>query len=178
MARWPGSTHDQTIFLNSAIFERFLKGEFIRNGRISLLLGDGGYGSESFLTIPLRQTNRTRTRAEILYQESHITTRNVVERLFGQWKKRFPCLWIGMRFRKLQSVLDVIVATAVLHNICKIHGEILPPNLPPNLEARYQFMLEQERAFQANDHTNASQLPSTIRSEVLRNYFETVAANR
>lgn len=24
VARWPGSTHDETVFLNSAIFERFL----------------------------------------------------------------------------------------------------------------------------------------------------------
>lgn len=42
VARWPGSIHDETIFLNSEIFTRFLSGEFRRNGRESLLLGDGG----------------------------------------------------------------------------------------------------------------------------------------
>lgn len=119
VARWPGGVHDETVFLNSMIFDRFLQGEFRRNGRESLLLGDGGYRTEPFLLVPLRQSTRERTPAEELYQRAHIATRNVVERFNGQWKKRFPCLWIGMRFRKLETVLNTIVATAVLHNICK-----------------------------------------------------------
>lgn len=49
VARWPGSTHDEIVFLNSNIFERFLNGEFKQNGRESIPLGDGGYGGEAFL---------------------------------------------------------------------------------------------------------------------------------
>lgn len=97
VARWPGSTHDQTVILNSTIFDRFLNGEFVRNGRDSILLGDGGYRAERFLAVPLRENrNRPRTRAEAAYQRIHIATRQIVERVFGQWKKRFPCLWIGI----------------------------------------------------------------------------------
>lgn len=80
MARWPGSVHDQTVFENSHIFDRFLNGEFAKNGRQSLLLGDGGYRSEIFLATPLRQTNQQRSRAEELYRRAHVTTRVVVER--------------------------------------------------------------------------------------------------
>lgn len=92
VARWPGAIHDETIFLKSRIYERFLSGEFVRNQRASILLGDGGYRAETFLATPLRATNDLSRPSERMYQESHILTRNVVERFMGQWKKRFPCL--------------------------------------------------------------------------------------
>lgn len=173
VARWPGSAHDETIFLNSTIFERFLNGEF---GRNSILLGDGGYRTEDFLAVPLRETQRQRTRAEILYQRSHIATRNTIERLFGQWKKRFPCLWIGMRFRKLETVQNVIVATAVLHNICKDRGDVLPPTLSPREEEMYNAAIEQEREFlEQNNLQRARKAPATIANDLLRNYFENIS---
>ncbi len=37
------------------------------------------------------------------------------------WKRRFACLAIGMRL-KLKTVITIIVATAVLHNIARLHG--------------------------------------------------------
>ena len=176
VARWPGSIHDETVFLNSEIFARFLNGEFRTNGRESLLLGDGGYRSETFLAVPLRQTNRQRTQAENNYQRAHISTRNVVERFNGQWKKRFPCLWIGMRFRKLETVMSVVVATAVLHNICKIRGDHLPPPLSRDEEEEYERALDIERNIIANMQqrrgTQANRQPATIANEMLRNYFE------
>ncbi|KAJ4430246.1 hypothetical protein ANN_22458 [Periplaneta americana] len=46
-----------------------------------------------------------------------------VERTFGVWKKRFPCLAFGLR-TKLQKTLKIIVATAVLHNLAVQHGEL------------------------------------------------------
>lgn len=176
VARWPGSIHDETVFLNSEIFARFLNGEFRTNGRESLLLGDGGYRSETFLAVPLRQTNRQRTRAENNYQRAHISTRNIVERFNGQWKKRFTCLWIGMRFRKLETVMSVVVATAVLHNICKIRGDHLPPPLSRDEEEEYERALDIERNIIANMQqrrgTQANRQPATIANEMLRNYFE------
>ncbi len=43
----------------------------------------------------------------------------------GVWKRRFACLSVGMRL-KICTTLTVIVATAVLHNIARLHGgEIL-----------------------------------------------------
>lgn len=172
VARWPGCIHDETVFLNSSIFERFLRGEFIRNGRPSILLGDGGYKSEQFLATPLRQTNRERTNAEKMYQSAHISTRNVVERLNGQWKKRFPCLWIGMRFRKLDTVLNVIVATAVLHNICKMRGDHLPPPLSPDEEARYDLAEQNAQQQNAHPQQNNNNNNNTIASQFLKNYFD------
>lgn len=102
VARWPGSNHVQTLFVNSNIFAQFLNGEFRRNGRESLFLGDGGYKSEQFSAVPLRATARQRTRAENMYQRSHISTRNVVERLIGQWKRRFHVYGLGCVFANLK----------------------------------------------------------------------------
>lgn len=171
VARWPGSTHDQTIFVNSNIFERFLAGEFVTNDRHSILLGDGGYRAEEFLATPLRATNPLNRPSERLYQRAHITTRNVVERFNGIWKKRFPCLWIGMRFRKLDTTLDVIVATAVLHNICKLFGDTESPPLTPDQELRYIEAVQQEHEFQNAQAVRHQQLNS-IPNQMLKLYFE------
>lgn len=66
------------------------------------------------------------TAADNLYNESHIRTRNVVERLIGVWKRRFPVLAYGNRCR-LDNILATIVAVAVLQNIAVDMHEDLPP---------------------------------------------------
>lgn len=43
--------------------------------------------------------------------------KNAVERLFGVLKRRFPCLSEGISLTT-EVICEVIVATAVLHNIC------------------------------------------------------------
>ncbi|XP_066585454.1 putative nuclease HARBI1 [Prorops nasuta] len=112
VARWPGSTHDSTIFQNSRLKQRFDNLEF-RNGAI---LGDRGYGNHRYLLTPLADPQ---TPAEFLYNESHIRTRCMVERCFGIWKRTFPVLRIGSRFQKPERTINVILATAVLHNIIR-----------------------------------------------------------
>ncbi|XP_018363578.1 PREDICTED: putative nuclease HARBI1 isoform X2 [Trachymyrmex cornetzi] len=124
VARWPGSTHDSTIFNNSQLRGTFEQG-IHRDG---LLLGDSGYPIKSYLMTPLLNP---RTPAEQLYNESHIRTRNIIERLFGIWKRRFPVLALGLRLQ-LNSVMAVIVATAVLHNVARQNGDEEPPE-DPNL---------------------------------------------
>ena len=57
------------------------------------------------------------TRAEQRYNYAQIRTRNPVERLFGVWKRRFPWVSMGLRVDR-QLTCEIIVATAILHNIC------------------------------------------------------------
>lgn len=59
--------------------------------------------------------------AEFLYNESQIRSRGKIERTFGIWKRRFSCLSTGLRCN-IPLVQDVIVATAVLHNIARIYA--------------------------------------------------------
>lgn len=110
VARWPGSVHDSTIFNNSFMRARCENGEF----RNKYLLGDSGYACKPYLLTPLLEVNNN---AEERYNNAHIRTRNSVERLFGVWKRRFPCLSLGMNVDPVKAC-NTIIATAVLHNMC------------------------------------------------------------
>ncbi|XP_030762453.1 putative nuclease HARBI1 [Sitophilus oryzae] len=90
VCRWPGSTHDSMIFRNSRVKAEFENGVYGNN----LLLGDSGYGVKPYLITPL--ANPT-TRAENLFNEAQIRTRNPIERCFGVLKRRFPILATGIR---------------------------------------------------------------------------------
>uniref|UniRef100_A0A1Y1M783 DDE Tnp4 domain-containing protein n=1 Tax=Photinus pyralis TaxID=7054 RepID=A0A1Y1M783_PHOPY len=85
-----------------------------------IILGDGGYPLRQYLITPLADPQ---TEAERLFNEAQIRTRNVIERTFGVWKRRFPVLSVGMRC-KLHLVQQTIVATAVLHNIAVLNNDI------------------------------------------------------
>lgn len=115
VARWPGSAHDSTIFNDSPLCAD------LENGRYpnSLLLGDSGYPCRSYLLTPFL---RPVTPAQEAYNVAQRSTRNVVERCFGIWKKRFPCLSFGLR-NNIQTSLHVIVACAVLHNIGFLYND-------------------------------------------------------
>lgn len=116
VARWPGSTHDSTIFNNSRIHARLDNNEF----NDCFIVADSGYQNKNFVMTPLLSV---RTPEENLYNESLIRTRNCVERSYGVWKRRFPILSVGLRLR-LDTVQSIVVSTAVLHNLCCTRREM------------------------------------------------------
>lgn len=60
---------------------------------------------------------------------AHITTRSIVERTFGVWKRRFPCLSIKLR-TKLNTTVKIILACAILHNVARVQRDDLPDMVP------------------------------------------------
>ncbi|XP_059062811.1 putative nuclease HARBI1 [Achroia grisella] len=153
VARWPGSTHDATIFNNSILRAQCDAGDFGNRW----LLGDSAYPNRSYLLTPLLNPV---TEAEIRYNESHIKTRNTIERTFGVWKRRFPVVALTLRV-SISNVHAIIVATAVLHNMCRnLNLQEIPPEveLPPtdNIEnsgAQNMIMLDmQHRADLINNY--------------------------
>lgn len=120
--QWPGSQHDSRIFQNSRLYTRYDQRQL--NG---LLVGDSGYPSLPFLLTPV--ANPT-TDAEETYNIVQSKTRRIVERTFGTWKRRFPCLSKGLT-NKLICSTAIVMACAVLHNLSLCYDNILPEDIEP-----------------------------------------------
>ncbi|XP_030848477.1 putative nuclease HARBI1 [Strongylocentrotus purpuratus] len=108
VARWPGSTHDSRIFSECTLKEQL---EARADGS-ELLLGDSGYPCLPYLLTPLL---RPQGRPNVRYNTAHKRGRCVIERTFGRWKRRFPCL-NDLRV-KVDTTFTIIVACSVLWNI-------------------------------------------------------------
>ncbi|XP_060601628.1 putative nuclease HARBI1 [Ruditapes philippinarum] len=80
VSKWPGSTHDSSIFENSS-----LKVHLERN-QIGHLLGDSGYALKKHLLTPLLNPSN---QMQSDYNKAHSSGRMVVERAFGMLKSRF-----------------------------------------------------------------------------------------
>ncbi|XP_032688572.1 putative nuclease HARBI1 [Odontomachus brunneus] len=102
---WPGSEHDSRMFQNLRIYIRYRERKL--NG---MLVGDAGYLLLPFLLTPI---NNPVTDEEISYNIIHNRTRGIVERTFGVWKRRFPCLSKGLSAKLLTSI-TIVVACAIL----------------------------------------------------------------
>lgn len=63
------------------------------------------------------------------YQAAHIRTRNSVERAFGVWKRRFPCLDMRLQHKPERSTI-IITACAALHNLACQRNDPCPPARP------------------------------------------------
>lgn len=159
VCRWPGATHDQTIFNNSSIKARFEMGVF----KDYCIIGDMGYANTPYLATPLLHCNEPE---EQLYNESCIRTRNCVERKYGVLKRRFPCLSCGMQFRKFNTTQYVIIACAVLHNIA-IDSNDQEPEIDPQFQ-RDLAATTIGLAVSSNNHTNNG---ANLRQQLLQGYF-------
>lgn len=123
------------------------------------LLGDNGYASKRYLLTPILNPI---TDQEKRYNIKHKSTRNLVERGIGIWKKRFPVIAVKMRQRLVNS-LKVIVATAVLHNIAVERNE--PDPLEPDMEIPAQFL----RAVPSIRYVREARADLSVRNEIVNN---------
>ncbi|XP_055842577.1 putative nuclease HARBI1 [Episyrphus balteatus] len=172
VARWPGSSHDATIF-NCCKVKNIMERQ---SGLYSdcFILGDSAYPQKSYLMTPLLNPNGT---AEQLYNESQIRSRGVIEKAFGILKRRFPILAYGARL-KLSTVLTIIIATCTLHNILRQNNILEDP--PESLDFNNEDL---ERVINAgqidvdhssrqnNARTNSSNLNMQKRMNLINDYF-------
>ncbi len=108
---WPGSVHDSRVLRNSTIFRH------LQDTRSSIiLLGDEGYPLHPFLMTPFKTPRDDKER---FYNKTHAKERVVIEKVFGQLKRRFPMLKYGVRLMSLKFVPADAICCAVLHNISK-----------------------------------------------------------
>lgn len=157
VARYDGSTHDSRIFRESKRRAMFVQGMYGN----AVLVGDSGYGSASYMMTSLQEC---RTPAENLYNESQIRTRNVIERFFGVWKRRFPVMALDLRVN-LMRVFPIITATLVLHNIARKLGEEVPCGFEMLLPAPWNELL-------AQDDIPVDNVPNPVNRTVTQNNSE------
>lgn len=163
VARWPGSTHDQTMLDFSLIKTRLQSGEF----GDGFLLGDSGYGNKNYLLTPLLNPI---SEPEKNYNNAFKSARqSTIECLFGRWKKRFPILSRKMLTDVSFSVI-CIVAVAVLHNICIDRNlEVPPVEGDPIINIEMEDDIVDGRILR-----NPRGPENRVRNEIIRNFFTNV----
>lgn len=108
-AQWPGSVQDSRIWRRSEIYN------ILKNERNVVVLGDMGYGISPWCLTPYK---KPQGRSQQNFNKIHAKARVVIERCFGQIKKRFPIIGYLLRISQ-DKIPSVIVACAVLHNLAK-----------------------------------------------------------
>lgn len=153
-AQWPGSVHDSRILKNSAIYVQMNN---MRHNNM-VLLGDSGYGINRWLMKPYRNPE---TPEEIAFNTLFTKERVIIERCFGQLKRRFPILQYMVRV-KLDRVASVIISCAVLHNISKYLNDPLPVD-----EEEEDVMNDEEEEYNLeNDDENVRRRGLQRREEI------------
>ena len=158
VVRWPGLVHDSRIFKNSLICAKFENYEI--NG---WLLGDNGYSCTRYLLTPVLSPT---TEAEERYNKAHIKTRNLIERAFGCWKRKFNILNVRMQ-TKLSNSLNIIMACAVIWNIIKDEEDAGEDD--SDLENFITDALDQNNLQDQLDDIQST--GSTLRSEIIQRHF-------
>lgn len=97
--------------------QRELERCFNNGDHNSWLLGDSSYPQQPWLMTPI--LNVAPGSPQELYNNAHAAARNCIERCFGVLKGKFRCL-LGERTLRYspEKVGTIVVACAVLHNIC------------------------------------------------------------
>jgi hypothetical protein len=136
-AEWAGSTHDSRILRNSTL------AAIMKRLNNAILPGDGGYGISPWLITPYKNPV---TLQQLFFNQTYAKERVIIERCFGQLKRRFPMLGYKMRV-KLESIPAFIICCAVLHNISKYlkDPEDFPEIVEPEEYLRDQHAIEESR---------------------------------
>ncbi|CAB4003678.1 Hypothetical predicted protein [Paramuricea clavata] len=131
---WPGRVHDARVFSNSTIFRRGNEQQLFPRDLVKeicgvdippFLVGDPAYPLLPWLLKGYPRNEASENQRKFNYQLSR--ARMTVENTFGRWKGRFP------RFHKrvdmeVPSLIEVVHASCVLHNICEIRKDDFLPN--------------------------------------------------
>ncbi|XP_031117256.1 protein ANTAGONIST OF LIKE HETEROCHROMATIN PROTEIN 1-like [Ipomoea triloba] len=144
---WPGSMTDDKILEKSALYERANRGLL----KDLWVVGNSGYPLTDWVLVPY--THQNRTWAQHGFNEKLSGVQAVAKEAFMRLKARWSCLQKRTEV-KLQDLPVVLGACCVLHNICEIRGEELPPELRFDLyddEVVPEITVRSANAMQARD---------------------------
>jgi hypothetical protein len=119
LAGWSGSAHDSKVLADA-----MTKGFTVPETRY--YVGDAGYGLKENVLSPYRgymyhlkewqSTHKRPTTMYELFNRRHAQLRNVIERVFGVVKKRFPILKFRMPSFEMVHQVNVVKACFAIHN--------------------------------------------------------------
>jgi hypothetical protein len=115
---WAGRCHDWTLFQNSDIGKRIMRGELIPYK----LIGDAAYPMRPWFYSPFKGEKEGLSRAKAHWNFIQSSTRMAVERAFDILKGRWRILLKRIDM-PLQHIPNVITACICLHNLCIIHRD-------------------------------------------------------
>ncbi|XP_063064940.1 putative nuclease HARBI1 [Engraulis encrasicolus] len=124
-AKFPGSAHDAYILRNSTLHPKM---ERLANNGV-WLIGDRGHPLMPWLMTPFVNPP---TAAEVRYNNSHASTRSIIERTFGVLKSRFRCLDDsgGCLLVTPGKVCRMTTVCCMLHNMA-VRRRLPMPVVPP-----------------------------------------------
>lgn len=111
-ATWPGSVHDSRIFKTSSLYRQLQANSAAST---TFVLADSGYGAAPWVLVPYQAPS---TPAQTYFNSIYAKERVIIERCFGQLKRRFPALHYKLRVH-LSRVPEMIISCCVLHNVSK-----------------------------------------------------------
>ena len=159
LAGWSGSAHDSKVLADA-----LMKGFHIPHGRY--YVGDAGYGLKEYLLSPYRgymyhlkewsSSHRAPTTRYELFNRRHAQLRNVIERVFGVVKKRFPILKYRMPSFEMRYQVNVVKCCFAIHNF-----------IVKNMHRDHFFMLQDED-YDEHDDTIDETLPPKERCDAWR----------
>ena len=150
----PGSFHDAAANQMSQV-KPYLESRFPRE----ICLGDSAFPISDVLITPYSQEVERRNPEIRLFNYRHSAARvEMTECIYGIWKRRFPIIK-SLRVH-LPNAYKVITATAILHNLSVMWGEILGPDPHPDLPAE---LAENYYEPQENIIVDYAELPPQVR---------------
>ncbi|CAH2014663.1 unnamed protein product [Acanthoscelides obtectus] len=125
---YPGSVHDSRVYRNSP-----LKNTLQAECGGYFILGDSGYPLETNLFTPYRDRGNLTTR-QINYNVKVSKNQHVIEHCFGMLKQKFRQLY----HLKIRTIVPMIRAACVLHNIALEDNFVFSDNLDTNEGQHFQ----------------------------------------
>jgi hypothetical protein len=120
---WPGRLHDKTCTEYSYFWAEMHKNRNLWLGEDGIAVADTAWGIGSELVMTPYTAMDGSTESQQWFNFVHSSTRFFVEEVNGRWKNQFRCLLHCLRFSQEHSK-KIIYATAVLHNICTLLGDL------------------------------------------------------
>ena len=157
----PGSRHDAKVFEMSDLGQRMDSDPASVFSAGSHLIGDKAYKLTPYLMTPFRHSANL-TAEQVRYNKCQSATRMAIERAIGILKGRFRILRSELDLESVESMVEVIMACCVLHNIA------LASDSEEDMESLYQTAVQEQALLNHNQVAGGLDQPFAVGTDKRR----------